>query len=130
MMYLFIIFLFSFQGELILNMTYGYQVQGRDDRKLDIAIKLNEFGTGTFLPGALLVNELPFRMYLSCLSSARHTKLIITIPVRHIPAWLPHISYKPLAQIGHNLGEEMMSEPMRFVKESIVGNRPGTSASS
>jgi hypothetical protein len=38
MMYLFIIFLFSFQGELILDMAYGYQVQGRDDRKLDVAI--------------------------------------------------------------------------------------------
>jgi cytochrome P450 len=51
-----------FQGELILDMAYGYQVQGRDDRKLDVAIQLNDFGTGTFLPGALLVNELSFRM--------------------------------------------------------------------
>ena len=52
----------------------------------------------------------------------------MTIPVRHIPAWLPQISYKPLAQIGRNLGEEMMSEPMRFVKESIVSTGPGTRA--
>ena len=53
-------FLFSFQGGLILDMTYGYQAKGRDDRKLDIAIKLSKLGTATFLPGALLVNELPF----------------------------------------------------------------------
>ena len=58
----------------------------------------------------------------------QHTQLIIVIPVRHIPAWLPHISYKPLAQFGRNLGEEMMYEPMRFVKESIVSNCPGTKA--
>jgi hypothetical protein len=61
-MHLFIIFLFSFQGELILDTVYGYQVQGRDDRKLDVAIQLNKLGTDTFLPGTFLVNELPFRM--------------------------------------------------------------------
>ncbi len=60
--YLFTIFLFSFQGELILDMTYGYEVKGRDDRKLEVAIQLGEFGTERVLPGALLVNELPFRM--------------------------------------------------------------------
>ncbi|KAI9459922.1 cytochrome P450 [Lactarius psammicola] len=89
-----------FQGELILDMTYGYEVKGRDDRKLDIAIRLNEFGIEKMLPGALLVNELPF--------------------LRYIPAWLPHISYKPLAEFGRNLGKEMVYEPMRFVKESIA----------
>ena len=61
-MCLLIMLLFSFQGGLILDMTYGYQAKGRDDRMLDVAIKLNEFGTSTFLPGALLVNELPIRM--------------------------------------------------------------------
>ena len=62
MMYLFTMFPFSFQGGLILDMAYGYQAKGRDDRMLDVAIELNEFGTSTFLPGALLVNELSFRM--------------------------------------------------------------------
>jgi len=55
-------FLFSLQGGLILDMTYGYEVKGRDDRKLDVAIRMNKFATEIFLPGALLVNELPFRM--------------------------------------------------------------------
>ena len=56
------VFFFSFEGELIMDIAYGYEVQGRDDRKLDVAIRMTEFGNGTFLPGALLVNELPFRM--------------------------------------------------------------------
>ncbi|KAI9431009.1 cytochrome P450 [Lactarius psammicola] len=59
-----------------------------------------DFAAEIFLPGALLINELPF--------------------LRHIPAWLPYISYKPLAKFGHNLGLEMVYEPMRFVKESIA----------
>ena len=40
--------------------------------------------------------------------------------VRHIPEWMPWLSYKPLARFGYNLGQEVIHEPMRFVKESIV----------
>jgi hypothetical protein len=50
------------QGELTLSMTYGYEVQGRNDRKIDAARRLAEIGSVTALPGALLVNDLPFRM--------------------------------------------------------------------
>ena len=72
MIYFFII-LFSFQGELILDMTYGYEVKGRYDRMLDVSIRLNEFGIKTFLPGALLVNELPFCMLSSHFCSSYQT---------------------------------------------------------
>ena len=44
-------------------------------------------------------------------------------PVRHIPEWLPWLSYKPLARIGHNLGNEVVYTPLQFVKESIVSRR-------
>ena len=54
--------LYSLQGELILAMTYGYEVQGRDDRKIDAARRVAELGSATVLPGALLVNDLPFRV--------------------------------------------------------------------
>ena len=40
--------------------------------------------------------------------------------VRHIPEWMPWLSYKPLARFGYNLGQEVVHEPMQFVKESIV----------
>src|SRR6266702_7940217 len=82
------------------------------------------------LKGSFLVHcsSTNFLSVCSYLTSAQHTKLIITIPVRHIPAWLPYISYKPLAEFGRNLGQEMVYEPMRFVKESIVGNDLGTRA--
>jgi len=54
--------LYSLQGELILAMTYGYEVRGRDDRKIDVARRMSDLGSATALPGALLVNDLPFRM--------------------------------------------------------------------
>ena len=51
------------QGELILAMTYGYEVSGRNDRKINAARKLSHVGTSNTLPGALLVNNLPFRAF-------------------------------------------------------------------
>jgi len=88
------------QGELVLAMTYGYEVQGRNDRKVDAARKLVEIGSATILPGALLVNDLPF--------------------LRHIPDWLPWISYKPLARAGRDLGLEAMHPPIQFVKDAMA----------
>ena len=52
----------SFQGELILAVTYGYQVNGSDDRIVGAAKRLNQFGIEKALPGALLVNSVPMRL--------------------------------------------------------------------
>jgi hypothetical protein len=55
---------YSLQGELILAMTYGYyEASGRNDRRIEVARKAADIGTSTFLPGALLVNDLPFRAF-------------------------------------------------------------------
>ncbi|KAF8266319.1 cytochrome P450 [Lactarius quietus] len=89
-----------FQGELILDMTYGYEVKGRQDKMLEVPKRFSDFASKVFFPGSLLVNELPF--------------------LRHIPAWVPYFSYRPLAEIGRNLGRELVDQSMPFVKESIV----------
>ncbi|KAI9457535.1 cytochrome P450 [Russula earlei] len=85
---------------LILGMGYGYEVAGRNDRKMDVARKMAQLGADTVLPGALLVNDLPF--------------------LRYIPEWLPWLSYKPIARYGYDLGQEVLHAPMAFVKEGIV----------
>ena len=54
---------FSFEGELTLDMTYGYDVQGRDDRKIEAARKVADMAATTALPSDLLVNGLPFCLY-------------------------------------------------------------------
>ena len=43
-------------------MTYGYEVHRRDDRMLNNSKRFSNFGQEKVLPGALLVNQLPFRM--------------------------------------------------------------------
>jgi hypothetical protein len=42
------------------------------------------------------------------------------IPVQYIPEWLSWFSYKPLARIGYNIGQEVLCVPMEFVREAIV----------
>ena len=54
--------MFSLQGEAILGMTYGYEVQQCYDRMLDDAKKLSDLAQECALPGALLVNYIPSRM--------------------------------------------------------------------
>jgi len=87
-------------GKLILAMGYGYEVKGRNDRKVTVGRKMTQLASETTLPGGVLVNDLPF--------------------LRYIPEWLPSLSYKPLARYGYNLGQEVMHEPMAFVRESIA----------
>jgi len=89
-----------FQGELILAVTYGYEVHRSDDRMVNAAKRLNQFGIEMALPGALLINSIPL--------------------LRHIPEWLPWFSYKPLARVGRELGNQVLHPPVRFVKESML----------
>ena len=44
-------------------MTYGFEVHQRDDVMLDTAKRMSKFGQANVLPGALLVNYLPFCMH-------------------------------------------------------------------
>jgi len=52
--------LFSLSGSFILAMGYGYEVKGPSDPKVKTARKLVQMSSATILPGALLVNDLPF----------------------------------------------------------------------
>ena len=58
---LLIVLPFSFQGEIILDMTYGYEVKGRHDRMLDVAIQLNKFADVKFHKLAKIIDGFPFR---------------------------------------------------------------------
>jgi len=89
------------QGGLILDMTYGYEVKGRQDRSMVLPRQLSEFSRAKVPGSAWALNGFPF--------------------LRHIPAWVPYISFKPVAEIGLKISQEMLYEPMRFVKENIIG---------
>ena len=96
-------------------MGYGYEVKGFNDRKVNAARKLVQLAGERTLPGALLVNDLPFCVFFYIEQVRRSFTL-----VRYIPEWLPWLSYKPIARYGYDIGQEVLHGPMQFVKESIV----------
>ncbi|KAF8492571.1 cytochrome P450, partial [Russula emetica] len=87
-------------GSVVLAMGYGYEVKELNDRTVKAAKKMVQLMGETGLPGALLVNVLPF--------------------LRHIPEWLPWLSYKPLARYGYDIGQVVLQVPMEFARESIL----------
>jgi len=40
--------------------------------------------------------------------------------VKHIPAWIPWVSYKPAAKAGFDAGKDVLRYPIEFVKDRIV----------
>ena len=40
--------------------------------------------------------------------------------MKHIPAWIPWLSYKPAAQAGFDAGQDVLRYPMEFVKDGFV----------
>ena len=111
----------SLQGELIIAVTYGYQVHGRHDKLLEASKSRIKFGAEIVLPGALLINHIPLCMYF-CFSRTGNSGLSTYPSVRYIPEWLPWFSYKQLISFGRDLGNQVLYPPMRFVKESMVSN--------
>jgi hypothetical protein len=102
-------------------MVYGYDAQSRnDDRLVKVSRELVQFGTRIILPGALLVNNIPFREHSALYDCIRYIWLRSIHLVRYIPGWLSWFSYKPLARYGYKLGQEVMHQPMSFAKESMV----------
>jgi hypothetical protein len=40
--------------------------------------------------------------------------------VRHIPSWVPFLSYEPFARAVRKLSERIRNEPIDFVKNALV----------
>lgn len=94
------------QGKFIMSVTYGYDLKD-GDKILEAPEWAVEILSPLALPGAALINHLPF--------------------LRHIPSWVPYFSYKPLAQIGRKVNERIRNEPINFVKNAL---RNGTAVQS
>ncbi|KAH9952749.1 cytochrome P450 [Russula dissimulans] len=86
------------QGKLVMSLAYGYDLK-KGDKMIAAAVKATEVMSPLILPGAVLINHLPF--------------------LRHIPSWVPWFSYEPLARLGRELGDKMKNEPINFVKSAI-----------
>jgi hypothetical protein len=101
-----------------MSLTYGYDLKA-GDKMLEVPIQIIKLVAPLILPGAALVNHFPFsaHCYFTPYHSSNSSQLFI---VRHIPSWVPYLSYKPLARIVRKLSKRMRDEPIEFVKNALV----------
>ncbi|KAH9171797.1 cytochrome P450 [Lactarius sanguifluus] len=98
--------LYLFQGRIVMRLTYGYDLKENDDM-LVLPERIADIIKPFFLPGAALVNHLPF--------------------LRRLPSWAPWFKYEPLASECRELVQRMKNEPIDFVRNSM---REGTAVPS
>ncbi|KAH9058254.1 cytochrome P450 [Lactarius vividus] len=90
------------QGKIVMRLTYGYDPKENDDMLVPprrIVSIMKQF----ILPGAALINHLPF--------------------LQHLPSWVPWFKYEPLASECRELARRTKNEPIDFVRNSM---REGT----
>lgn len=105
-----------------MSLTYGYDLKGNDDNMITAPVQATEMLSQLILPGAVLVNHLPFCEDTGSLYLVLWTHQP-TSSVRHIPSWVPWFNYESLAQKGRKLSSRMKNEPFKFVKTAMVRNR-------
>ncbi|KAH9163803.1 cytochrome P450 [Lactarius sanguifluus] len=91
------------QGKIVMHLTYGYDLKENDDISVPPK-RVVEIMTQFTLPGAALVNHLPF--------------------LRRLPSWVPWFKYEPLAGECRELARRMRNEPIDFVRNSMARRVP------
>ncbi|KAI9448700.1 cytochrome P450 [Lactarius psammicola] len=81
-----------------MSYVYGYDLK-ENDNIIVAPVQLSQVISHFVYPEAL-VNFLP--------------------SLRHIPSWVPWLSYEPLAQLGKELGRRTMNEPIDFAVSSLA----------
>jgi hypothetical protein len=101
-----------------MSLTYGYDLKD-GDKILDAPTGAVEMLSPLLLPGRALVNHLPFctiQNVIFPIIMASHNDVL----VRHIPSWVPFLSYEPFARTVKKLSERIRNEPIDFVKNALV----------
>lgn len=97
---LLLIYIFSMSGEIIMSITYGIEVQPKDDPYIITAQRaVYSLATGV-VPGGFLVNSFP--------------------ALKHMPAWMPLAGFQRKAKEWRKLAMAMIHTPYEVVKKNMV----------
>jgi hypothetical protein len=100
-----------------MSLTYGYDLKD-GDKILEAPVQMAELFSPLLLPGACLVNHLPFCAITRFICHTPSVSQLLL--VRHIPSWVPYFSYQPLARKLRKLSQRIRDEPLDFVKNALV----------
>jgi hypothetical protein len=101
-----------------MSFTYGYDLRD-GDKILEALTQVSEILSPLLIPGRALINSLPF-CTISNLHPCNSSSVSRLFSVRHIPSWVPFLSYEPLARIVRKLSERIRNEPIDFVSNASV----------
>lgn len=109
-----------------MDIAYGIQVKDRTDEFITIAESALEGLSEAAVPGAFLVDQIPWRTSpLPALSlSTLQISPIQCIVVKYIPSWFPGAGFQKKAQEWAHLANEMPNKPFNAVKAAVVRARP------
>ncbi|KAJ3516111.1 hypothetical protein NLJ89_g1328 [Agrocybe chaxingu] len=95
-------------ADKLMSFTYGIDVQSKDDPYIEVAEKGNHGLIKAILPGAFLVDALPF--------------------LKHVPEWFPGAGFKRQAREWREFAHGMRDMPFDAAKRNIAsGAVPATS---
>jgi hypothetical protein len=100
--------------------VYGIQLQPKNDRYIEIAHLALAGAVEAAVPGAFLVNMFPLR---ESYFDGAHS-LLIVLPVKHVPEWMPGAGFKSRARRWRASTLEMVSAPFMAVKKNLVSILP------
>ncbi|KAI0069044.1 cytochrome P450 [Artomyces pyxidatus] len=120
-----------YAASMAMLIAYGYDVDPKEDRLVDVAEKAVNMISNAMFPGAMAVNAVPMRSssHLCILSPPRLILSTLDV-VRHLPDWFPGTGFKQYAKQCMALTTEMWEAPFAFAKRSIAeGTAPPSLAS-
>ena len=100
-----------------MSLAYGYDLNDGDDF-MEAPIQAIKLLSPLVLPGAVLVNHLPFCTILYFIAPMQVSHSVFS--VRQIHSWVPFLSYEPLIRKGRELCEKIKNGPIDFVKNAMV----------
>jgi hypothetical protein len=100
-----------------MSLAYGYDLNDGDEL-MTAPIQATEIMSRVVLPGAVLVNHLPFCTVLYFITAMSGVSQLFS--VRHIHSWVPFLDYEPMIQRGRELSDKIRNEPIEFVKNAMV----------
>lgn len=97
--------------------VYGYDLPEKDNTFVDVVrATMPQFSTG-FLPGAHLVDLLPFRMSYDATYMDHHSPSRV---VQYVPSWVSGMEWKKSAKTWKHDLNAQLEIPYQYVKRELV----------
>ncbi|KAF7373020.1 Cytochrome P450 [Mycena sanguinolenta] len=97
-------------GTVIMNITYGIDMHGADDKYIRIAKEVVESSSIASMPGAFLVDSIP--------------------ALKYVPNWFPGADFKRKAKEWKKIGQDLLQLPFIETKQNIAMGAARTSFTS